>query len=729
MELVTENGSLDLPRDFSFELERTNPFLSDAGDATVPATLPASRNNRVVLDNIHRIDRIGNSLVDIPALLKAGSIVKHGRLIIDSAHRQDGYDVSFAIENSSLYCQFKNKTIKQIFAEFNNGQGYQDGTHVGISNIVTYLENVYRGNYQGTDYTIFPIAVSKYEQDEREFYQYNNEFNSNSLVYGVRVVREGDVSMTVPEGYGVSPLIYLHRMLTIMFVIMGYSVSSNCFHSGWMSQLVLLNNCSDTIVNGVIKYEDLVPSCTLSEFLEWLQAKFHVQVRVDSEDKQIFIEKMEDLLTGSADDDFSEAVEGDPKMTFAKSSRVVLSSATSIDGAAPAAKTFDELIEKYGGYFTLREAVYAAMQGGTFQYHDCLTLRVATGEFFEIRTNLNTAKDELIRLGTNYFTYDRNNSDDAEDFGANDEMPPMIAEGKFIAPYVGERTHAHTTFNDSEKDTKQPIIVVQESFPSSEGYYQLRLGTTQNIVPKNTASDLELTNGLTTYMMYDTFWAVYNKQLRNNLVTITAKMMLPQYALANLNMSRLKMYRNQKLLPKSFRMPISDHPQLSECEFLLIKDNGTLVEDTPVVPDTPARLKWSFKGSQALDDLWATLCNSSYGSYENLYGQPYDNGLLYDVNLDLISPAGMHAPTRYIAKPTGDYDIVFTDGIEKLYAHTPQSAGETSPATIRYFTMRVKMSRYNYDASAQTHYGTFHDYYYIDFENQHAAITCVSETY
>ena len=130
-----------------------------------------------------------------------------------------------------------------------------------------------------------------------------------------------------------------------------------------------------------------------------------------------------------------------------------------------------------------------------------------------------------------------------------------------------------------------------------------------------------------------------------------------------------------------------------------------------------------------MDDLWATLCNSRYGSYENLYGQPYDNGLLYDVNLDLIDPAGMHAPTRYIAKPTGDYDIVFTDGIEKLYAHTPQSAGETSPATIRYFTMRVKMARYNYDASAQTHYGTFHDYYYIDFENQHAAITYVSETY
>ena len=729
MELNTANGSLELPQDFTFELERTNPFLSSSGAATIPVTIPASSHNKKVLGHINRVERIGANLYDIPAILRARSIVKHGRLIIDSAHNQEGFDVSFAIENSELYCQFKEKTIKQIFAEFNNGQGYQDGVHVGMNAIITYLEKVYDATYQGTDYTIFPIAIAKYEENDVEHYQLNNEFSGHSLIYQTRVVHEGDYNMTVPEGYGVSPFIYLHRLLSIMFVIMGYSVSYNCFNAGWLRQLVLLNNCSDTIVNGVIKYEDLVPSCTLSDFLEWLQAKFHVQIRVDSQNKSVYIEKMEAKLSGQPDADYSGYAEGDPNLTFAPTSRVVLSSGTSIDGAKPAADTFDKLMEKYGGYFPIREAIYDAMSGGTFQYHDCLVFRPATGDFYEIRTNLNTAKDELIHLGTNYFKYDRANSNETEDFTAQDEMPPMVRAGKVIAPYVGDRTHAHTTFNDSEKDLDQKIIIVQEAFPSSESYYQLRLGTTQNVVAKETQSDLTLQGGLTTYMMYSEFWSEYNKQLRNSLVTINQKMLIPSHALAGIDMTAPKLVNFQKMLPKQFRMPIGDNAMLSECEFLLVKDNETLVEDTPVVVGTPARLKWSFTGSQALDDLWATLCNSRYGSYENLYGQPYDNGLLYDVNLDLIDPAGMHAPTRYIAKPTGDYDIVFTDGIEKLYAHTPQSAGETSPATLRYFTMRVKMGRYAYDASVQSHYGTFHDNYYIDFEGQHAMITFQSVSY
>lgn len=742
MRLTTEKGELDLPFNFSFEMERNNPFLSDEGDATVPATLPSTRRNRQCLDHIERIDRVGDSMADIPAALQVGSFVKNGRLIIDTAHERDGYNVSFAIENSSLYCQYKEKTIKEIFGEYNNGAGYQDYTYVGLANIISHLNDIYNANVPGVDYTIFPVAVSKYKENDAEVFQYNNMMSNNSLVYEKRVVKEGDVNMTVPDGYGVSPFIYLWVMLRRLFMLIGYSVASNIFTFGWLKNIVVLNNCSDTIVNGVINYKDLVPSCKLSELLQWLKDKFHVHVRVDSNDKYVYIISMDSILADGADADYSSIMEGEPTLTFNRTSRTVLSSGTSLEGAAPAAETFDALIEKYGGFFPINEGLYAAMVGGTFQYHDCLAYRYATGDFYEIRTNFNTGKDELIYLGTNYFKYDRHNSEEAEDYAAVDEMPPMIAANKMLTPYIGDRTHAHTTFNESPTDTDQPIIIAQEVYAGPNCVYQKRLGTTQGVVPLQNNDSMYLSGSLVYYhcwsingqtppeTIYNALWAAYNKQLRNGFIEVAARLLFNKADLSMLDMTSLKLLRGKMLLPKSFTIPIGEKMGLSECHFLMIKDGKELVEDAEVNYNTPPRIKWDYTGSTIIDDLWATLVLTSYNHYDNLYGQPYDNGLLYDQYMTLIDMSlGMHANIHYIARPTGEYELVFTDGIEKLYGHFPTEVGEISPAQIRYFTLRVKMERYQYDSSVPTHYGTFHDYFYIDFENQSAPVTYTAVAY
>ena len=741
MRLTTEMGDLDLSFNFSFEMERNNPILSDEGDATIPATLPSTKRNRQNLDHIERIDRVGDSLVDIPAVLQVGSFAKNGRLIVDTAHVRDGYNVSFAIENSSLYCQFKDKTIKEIFGEYNNGAGYQDYTHVGLANIIDHLNDIYYARVPGVDYTIFPVAVSKYKENDVERFQYNNAVQDGSLVYEKRVVREGDVNMTVPDGYGVSPFVYLWNMLRRLFTIIGYSVAFNVFTFGWLKNVVVLNNCSDTIVNGVINYKDLVPSCKLSELLHWLKDKFHVHVRVDSNDKNVYIVSMENILADNADADYSDMMEGEPILTFNRTSRTVLSSGTSIEGAAPAAETFDALIEKYGGFFPINEAHYANMIGGTFQYHDCLVYRYATGDFYEIRTNFNTGKDEIIHLGTNYFKYDRHNSEESEEYAAIDEMPPMIAANKMLTPYIGDRTHTHTTFNESPTDTEQPIIIVQEVYAGPNSVYQSRIGTTQGVVPMEKDA-FYLAGSLVYYhcwsingqtqpaTIYSALWAAYNKQLRNGIIEVATRLLFTKAALSMLDMTQLKLLRGKMLLPKSFTIPIGEKTGLSQCHFLLIKDGDGLEEDEDVIYDTPNRIKWEYTGSTVIDDLWATLVNTSYNHYDNLYGQPYDNGLLYDQYMTLIDMSlGMHAAISYIARPTGEYELVFTDGIEKLYGHFPSEVGETSPAQIRHFTLRVKMERYRYDSSVPTHYGTFVDLFDIEFENQSAPVSYVAVAY
>ena len=49
MRLITKNGELDLPEDFSFEIEKCSTFFSSDGEQSIPVTLPATPRNLAAL--------------------------------------------------------------------------------------------------------------------------------------------------------------------------------------------------------------------------------------------------------------------------------------------------------------------------------------------------------------------------------------------------------------------------------------------------------------------------------------------------------------------------------------------------------------------------------------------------------------------------------------------------------------------------------------------------------
>ena len=119
MKLLTQNGQLDLPQDFSLLMQRNNPFLSEEGDASVPATLPSSPHNLAVLGHRERIDRAERYTNKVDAILQVGAVQKRGSLVMDTVHRSEGIYASLAIDSSDLYVKAKEKTLKQIFEEMN----------------------------------------------------------------------------------------------------------------------------------------------------------------------------------------------------------------------------------------------------------------------------------------------------------------------------------------------------------------------------------------------------------------------------------------------------------------------------------------------------------------------------------------------------------------------------------------------------------------------------------
>lgn len=683
MKLVTSNGELDLPVDFSFELEYNNPFFSDEGDASVPATIPATPNNLRVLDNIHRVDRANRFMKSVPATLMAGTIQKHGQLIIDTLSMKDGISVSLAVENSDLYSQYKNKSLKEIFASKVRDDWNQD-----IAALANYLLGI-RFNHSTDDFTIFPVAVAPYEENDAKIYQYNNE-GTNYLIWQARTVREGDLTMSVTDGYGLSPFLYLYRMINLLFEQMGYTVIYNCLDREPYRDIVLLNNCSDTIVKGIINYSDLVPSCSLSEFIDFLHNKFGILCRVDSTSKRVLVIMLQDILSSSTPDmDITTKVADDFDIIINDTSRVVLSSETSIDNTAPAAETFDKLIEKYGYYIEITENQYNNILNDIpIGINDCIVMRQETGQFYELRRNIGSDKITPVYIGTNNFKYDRNNSSTQESFSSSDVMPAIIYD-RLPYMYIGDRLHSNTTYNSSEESTEQPIMIAWKTVAVA-GSFAMAFGTTQKYFYSRKFKDFSLT----TYEMYDHFWSNYNNILRNGKIALKGTVLYDITDIASLDMTKIKVYKGQKLLPLKTTYEISDKLKNKDSEFLLVKDFSNSEKDKAITPGTKQRYKWKEDYQFNETDIENLKSKFPY-VYQGLYaGYLYDMIAYYDGYTYKIKSAIDENINIGIPKYEGEISTSISVNCElnpkaRIYFYTNGVVGEeinVSPPNIKIFS-------------------------------------------
>lgn len=643
MELIGDYGAFLLPEGYSFEIEKNSAFFSSEGSSSLSVTIPATPSELAKLGYPMRLARKNRFINLAPVILSAGVFRKKGTLVINSA-TSESVSCAIALEDSDFYANWKEKNLKELFA----GKVLTDCS--SPEDWATWLQEVYTLTRE-SDFRLAPVAVNRTEDDGVEYYQINNEPVTSSetpgrveditsttpatsnggsttrraaygyndpatrpeeeqtdtsllpLEYQMRMVDEGGETVSVPVGYGLAPFLKLYRFWEILFQLCGYTLQNNVFRTDRrLNDIILLHNCSDVICNGKIDYSDLVPNKTISEILEWMLHKFHAQIVVYPGEKNVDIILLENILSSGFDIDLTTKLLNRLTYEYSESSRVVIQPDTSLDGAAAAGESMESILKAHGSMEILDES---AVPG---HLYPILIYRKALGSFWEnrykitkdVRAALQTSYI-LTRIGSDLFNYDRKNSKNTEEITWEDPTPPMVFVNGILMPYIGDRKHRNTTYNGSEKDEDQDILIAfYGGLSASTGKYGGRYyyATTQKY---DNAGILryEGAYSLTPEDMVPQFFRLYNKMLLNNMITVSGEFSLKVEELMNFDLYKLKFIAGQRFLPSYLNYEVGRRISCRELKMYLVKEYDDQVEDEPFdSSDIPVpEYKWELNTS------------------------------------------------------------------------------------------------------------------------------------
>lgn len=613
MKLITEYGQLPLPDDLEISVEQHNPFFSDEGASSVPVTIPATQQALSVLG---RPERIGPSsrLRRIAATLSEGVYVRNGQLLMESASADNGITCSFLLAESEFYTRFKEKNLRDIFAD-KVRQEWQD-----IDALYGYLAELYRGE-EADDFILCPVAVD-YDSETGRYRVNNAPLAGGQIEHLSRYIPDGEDSILVPDGYGIAPFLYLHRLIDLLFSLNGYTVELNPFRSDVaLKRIIVLHNVSDVICTGKIDYSDLVPDMTVSDFLEWLHEKFLATVRIDPDRKQADICLMQDVLYDAVTDmDLTGKIDGHFTITFNDTSRVVLKADTSLEGAAPAAETIDD-------FFRTNEFVLDATSSdiNTENINKAVCARIrATGDYYTYSDISKEDKNGRRRLGSGYFNYDKKNSEGCEEFFPSDLLPPMVYVDGTLMPYIGTRGHRHTQVNGEKEDTAgQKMIIAYDRgvFDQNDNY---RLATTQKY---DALGEAWTEYSLTPDDLYLRFFSLYNGLLRGGKEEMSGHMVLTTSELLSLDILRQKMFNGQHLMIVGLSYSLRNQKVVYDNTSFIILKNISDPDDRPEFQ--PLQYSWKLNKSE-VEERYDYL-EGHYGGPNGggFYSMEYPDGIVY----------------------------------------------------------------------------------------------------
>lgn len=342
IQILINGDSLDLPKGFSIPVEDLSPIFNDRGSQTIPVTVPATPKNQAILGFPGRLDRIASS--PIVANVKSGSYYRGGSLNLTEV-TEEGYSFNIGFDNSMAYEVWRGTKLKDL----SRLPTITIGT--GLDALMKELYGIYNGARADTEpLAVFPIAVNNVAHGEgsanKVYWEFLNVPSGSSLAQPTtvrRVVGNELQDVTVPPGYGVTPFLRVWKVLEIIFDSLPVRMLSNPFKDDpTLARLVVLNNAADACCRGEILVYDLLPDCTVQEFLNALWVRFGMVYSLDFDAMTVRVDLIKDIVAQPPQSDITGSLAGHKEITFLSPQYIKLSAKTSLKGATPPAERLED---------------------------------------------------------------------------------------------------------------------------------------------------------------------------------------------------------------------------------------------------------------------------------------------------------------------------------------------------------------------------------------------------
>lgn len=563
LKIKTTKGYLDLGGDFTVQIDEKSPVMNDRGSQTVPVTVPVTANNAGITGFAHRLDMgVKPMNEDQTCTVLDGVYKRTGKINIVSAGRAEGITLNIGFDNSEAYSAWKAKKLNSITLPSISG--------ATVSGLMSSMNWFFTDSHE--DFAIFQIVARNDSKDGTYYPQYINRItlDSNgkySLCYKARtetfLINDTPTTVTLPEGYGVAPFLYVHRVLDFIFSEFGYTIAENPFKTDKeLSCLVILNNAADCCVTGTLNYADLMPDCTVEDFLNALYVRFGLVYNVSSDTKTATLKLIRDIVDDIPNIDLSRNLTDEPLITYETARQMKLSAKTSFTGATPS-------VERFEDYLKEQEVARLAKVDITKRVIH-LNYEETTGRWFK----WDEENKRLTYSSSSFFSWDRR-TDNVEDYEltSDDECVPMdfapngVLSPQYLADYVHRYTYLKTSSNKNDDDSEKaetPLSFVFAFTSSLNSKYPFG-----SVLPytsegeevilkdgsKHTISLLfQYKNGL-----FTNFWKTYDAIIRHSFNQVEANVLLPVHQLMSMDILTPVALRGQYLLfdGLSYSLPAS----------------------------------------------------------------------------------------------------------------------------------------------------------------------------
>ena len=353
--IVISGEDLDLPDGFSLSIEETSPIFNDIGSQSIAVEVPDTLRNRRLLEFPNRPDSSGfGKSTSIQCLVISGGYIRSGILNTDSA-AENGISVNIGFDNSMAYDAWRSRKLSEIEAlpcfRFRD----MDAVKSEVYRLYLYADS------QIDDLAVFPVCVGKEEvkekivgeaaEGEMWFEVLNNLYFDTVFLPKEEKYRDfkcvidgSEAVISVPNGYGCTPFVRVWRILDSIFKDIGLQMDRNPFRDDIeLSRLVVLNNTADALCACTLDYAELMPDCTVEDFLHSLFVRFGLVYRTDFDSGIAYISLVREISEASPCIELDPLLTKIPETELRIPQYVRLSAGTTIEGAAP----FTERLEDY----------------------------------------------------------------------------------------------------------------------------------------------------------------------------------------------------------------------------------------------------------------------------------------------------------------------------------------------------------------------------------------------